>query len=419
MIEETDELENLIREEESPAPRSKARIVVPVILLVAAGAGWALHAHYSDRVSTDDAQVDGRVTAIAPKIAGNVVELLVDDNQVVKAGQVLVRIDPRDYQARVDLARAALMQAESQARSAQVAVPLADETTRAGNSAATSRLADAEAEFDRARLAAELAAGSDLAYAEANVRARRANNDRAQADLERMRPLVAKAEISRQQFDAFTAAARVAESELRAAQEKVTSAGKDAQIRRAQVVAAQSKVAQARAMVAQSTASRRQVAMRTADTGTAAAMVAAAKANLDAAELSLSYTTLTSPTDGVVTRKSVQLGHIVQPGQSLMAIVPLNDVWITANYKETDLANVHPGQRAEVHVDMYGRSVAGVVDSIAGATGSRLSLLPPENATGNYVKVVQRIPVKIRVDKRAAEVVLRPGMNVDATIFIR
>jgi membrane fusion protein (multidrug efflux system) len=164
-------------------------------------------------------------------------------------------------------------------------------------------------------------------------------------------------------------------------------------------------------------ANRKQVDVRRAETGTASAGVEAARANLAAAELMLSYTTIVAPSDGVVTRKSVEPGQIVQPGQSLMTLIQLQDVWVTANFKETQLAQVRSGQKAEIHVDMYGKSVTGRVDSIAGATGSRLSMLPAENATGNFVKVVQRIPVKILVDSNSG-LILRPGMNVDATIFI-
>jgi membrane fusion protein, multidrug efflux system len=416
-----DELEKAGQREDTPDPRkrSKAGLVFVIVLLVLAAAAGGTWYHFRDRVSTDDAQVDGHITAIAPKVPGNVVEVLVDDNQAVKAGQVLLRIDPRDYQARVDQARAALLQAESQSRSASAGVPLADETTLSGASAAAAQLGDVQAEQRRAQLALESAAGSDVAYAEANVRSKQASHERAQADLARMRPLVEKTEISRLQFDAYVAAARVAESELAAAREKLASVRQDAEIRRAGVAAAESKVAQARALLQQSQAGRKQVAVRAADAGSAAAAVQQARANLAAAELQLSYTTLTAPVDGVITRKTVQLGSIVQPGQSLMTVVPLHDVWITANFKETQLAEVRPGQRAEIKVDMYGRSVEGKVDSIAGATGARLSLLPPENATGNFVKVVQRIPVKIRVDARAQSIVLRPGMNVEATIFTR
>ena len=381
-----------------PRKLPRGKIVAVLLLLIVAGAATAAYLHFQDRVSSDDANVDGHITAIAPKISGTVAEVQVLDNQPVKAGQVLVRIDPRDLQARVDMAKAAVLQAESQLRSAQVVVPWTNETTQSGTTAATAQLADTNAEVDRARIAYEQASGADLAYAEANVRSKQANDDRAQADLARMQPLVDKAEISRLQFDSYVAAARVAESELQAAREKLASAQKEAAIRQASLDAAQSRVSQAKAQVETSTANRRQVAIRTADAGTASAAVAAARANLEAAELQLSYATIVAPVDGVVTHKSVEVGQIVAPGQGLMTIIPLNDVWVTANFKETQLAHVVPGQRAEINVDMYGRSVSGHVDSIAGATGSKLSLLPPENATGNFVKVVQRIPVKILVD---------------------
>ena len=405
---------------EAPRPKNSSRlwIVMVVLLLAGAAAGVWAYLHFRDRVSSDDANVDGHISAIAPKIAGNVIEVAVKDNQPVKAGQILVRIDPRDNEARVAQAEAALKQAESQWRSARVVVPWVNETTQSGETAASAQLADARAELSRAALASEEASGSELSYARANVRTRQANNDRAQADLARMKPLVDKAEISRQQFDAYVAASRVAESELQAAQEKLASAEKEAAIKKAALEAAQSRVRQAEAQVSTSLANRKQVDIRAADAGTAEALVAAARANLDAAKLQLSYTTVTAPLDGVVTRKSVEVGQVVSPGQGLMTIIPLHDVWVTANFKETQLANVRAGQRAEVRVDMYGRSVTGHVDSIAGATGSKLSLLPPENATGNFVKVVQRIPVKILVDREEG-LILRPGMNVDVTIFTK
>jgi membrane fusion protein (multidrug efflux system) len=406
---------------ESPAAeprRSPVKFIVLGMLVAAVAAGAWTWFHFRDQVSSDDAQVDAHITAVAPKIPGNVIEVLVLDNQPVKAGDVLVRIDPRDYQARVDIARSALLQAQSQLHTAQTVVPLTNDTTQSGASGATAQLADAMAELDRARLAYEQANSSDIAISEAKVRTRQANNERAQADLARMKPLLDKAEISRLQYDAYQAAARVAESELRTAQEELASVQQNAGIRKAAIAAAQSRVNVAQAQVEASLANRKQVDVRRAESGTAAAGVEAARANLAAAELQLSYTTLVAPVSGVVTRKSVEPGQIVQPGQSLMTIIPLQDVWVTANFKETQLASVHPGQRAEIKVDMYGRSVVGHVDSIAGATGSRLSLLPPENATGNFVKVVQRIPVKILIDQ-ANGLVLRPGMNVDATIFTK
>jgi membrane fusion protein (multidrug efflux system) len=403
-----------------PAPRTntRAKVVLVLVLLLAAAVGVWAYLHYQYRVSTDDAQVDGHVSSIAPKISGNVTEVLIDDNQPVKAGQVLVRIDPRDYQAKVDQVKAALLQAESQLRSAQVVVPLTNETTHFGTTAASAGLEDSQAELMKAQAVYEQASGAALAYAEANVRTRQASNERAQADLARMKPLVEKAEISQLQYDAYVAAAKVAESELQASREQLASARKNADIQKAALAAAQSRVNQARAMVETSVANRKQVQVRTADAGTARAAVESARANLEAAELQLSYTTITAPIDGVVTHKSVEVGNIVQPGQGLMTLIPLENTWITANFKETQLADVHPGQRAEISVDMYGHSVTGHVDSIAGATGSRLSLLPPENATGNFVKVVQRIPVKILVEPQH-NLVLRPGMNVDVTIFTK
>jgi membrane fusion protein (multidrug efflux system) len=402
-----------------PARGSGKRIfVLLVVVLVLVGGATAAWLHYRDRVSSDDANVDGHITAIAPKINGNVIEVAVLDNQPVKAGQVLVRIDPRDYQAKVDMAKAAVMQAESQAHAARQMVPLTTDTTQSASTAAAAALADAQAEEQRSRASYQQASSADIAIAEANVRSKQASNDRAQADVNRMKPLVDKAEISQLQYDSYIAAARVAESELQSAQQKLASVRQDASIRQAALTAAESRVNQAKAQLQTTVANQKQVGIRTSDVGTASAAIAAARANLEAAELQLSYTTLTAPIDGVVTRKSVEVGQMVQPGQGLMTVIPLHDTWVTANFKETQLADVHSGQRAEIHVDMYGKSVWGHVDSIAGATGSKMSLLPPENATGNFVKVVQRIPVKILVDPQNA-LVLRPGMNVDVTIFTK
>ncbi|HUP02670.1 MAG TPA: HlyD family secretion protein [Bryobacteraceae bacterium] len=404
--------------ESTPPPRSrtKAKVLLLVILLAAAGGVYAVYAHYRGQVSSDDAQVDGHVDPVAPKISGTITDVLVLDNQSVTAGQVLVRIDPRDYQVKVDTAKAQLAQAQSQLKAAQVAAPWTSETTESGVSGADAQLADATAELDRARLAFEQSSGSDLAYAQAQVLSKQASNDRAQADLSRMKPLADKAEISQLQYDAYVAAAKVAQSDLQASQEKLASARQDAAIKKAALDAAQTRVALAQSQVQASRANRKQVDIRLADVSTAQAAVEQARANLANAELQLSYATIAAPSDGVVTHKSVEVGQVVAPGQGLMAIIPLSGTWVTANFKETQLAGVRPGQRAEIHVDMYGKSVEGKVDSIAGATGARMSLLPPENATGNFVKVVERIPVKILIPDRAG-LVLRPGMNVDVTIY--
>jgi len=380
----------------------------------------ALVVYYHNRISTDDAQIDGHITPMASKVYGNVLEVVVDDNQPVKAGQVLVRLDPRDYQAKVDQTHAALALAEAQAQAAQVGVPLSQETTQSGTSSAQAQLTVNQAEYEKAEASYAKDSTAELAYARANVDARQANCDRAQADLARMKPLLAKAEISQQQFDAYLAAARMADSELKAAKERLAATQQAAEVSKASMQAEQAKVEKARAGVREALANHKQVNIRQADASSAIAAVAQARANLEAAELQLSYTTLVAPIDGVVTKKSVEPGQIVQPGQGLLLLIPLHDVWVTANFKETQLAKVRPGQKAEIFVDMYGKTFPGHVDSIAGSTGSRLSLLPPENATGNFVKVVQRIPVKIVLDPiPPGKAVLRPGMNVEAIIITK
>ena len=402
-------------------PRTRGRALVVVLGggLIVALAAAGIWLFYRDRVSTDDAEVDGHIVPMAAKIPGTVLQVLVNDNQYVKAGDVLVRIDPRDYQVQVDQAKAAVALAESQAHAAHVTVPMTREMTSTSTLGMSAGVATAEAQAQAAKLAAEQAATSDLQFARSNLSAAQANSEKAQADLARMRPLVAKAEISQQQFDAYVAAAKVSEAQLKATQDRVQSAEQGAANARAAAAAAQARVEQARAELEQSKANQRQTEVSVAQADSAGARVQQARANLAAAELNLSYTTIVAPIDGAVTHKSVEAGQIVQPSQGLMALIPLHDVWVTANFKETQLAKVRAGQEAEVKVDMYGRTIKGKVDSIAGGTGARMSLLPPENATGNFVKVVQRIPVKIVFDSLPPGIVLRPGMNVDATIITR
>jgi membrane fusion protein (multidrug efflux system) len=400
----------------NPRFRLLTRGAVALVLLLLV----TLYFHYRNRESTDDAQVDGHILPVASKIYGNVAEVLVTDNQAVKAGQVLVRIDPRDDQAKLNMAKAALADAESKATGAHADIPMTVTRTESSTSGADAQFAAAEADFESAKATYGQATTSGLAYARANVAKRQADYEKAQADLERMKPLVAKDEISKQQFDGYVAAAQVAQSELKADQEKLSQAEQNVLVQKAALVAAQARVKQAQAGVEQARGMRHQVAISNAGAVSASAAVAKARADLEAAELNLSYTTITAASDGVVTRKSVEVGQIVQPGQSLLILIPLNDVWVTANFKETQLAKVRAGQKAEVHVDMYGKTFTGHVDSIAGATGARLSLLPPENATGNFVKVVERIPVKIVLDPVPPDqAILRPGMNVNATIITR
>jgi len=318
----------------------------------------------------------------------------------------------------LDQAEASLALAESEARSAGVDVPRTRENVASGNSSADAQFMGAVADLARAQVTYEQAQTADLAWAQANVEKSRANAELAKADLARYLPLMQKGEISKQQYDAAKANADATASALQADLQKQAQALRSVEVAKAQLDAAKARVEQARAGVASAHADIKQVSMRTADAQAKLAKVEQARALLDAAELNLSYTEITAPVDGVATHKQVENGQIVQAGQGLLVVVPLKDVWVTANFKETQLKNMKAGQRAEVKVDTYGKTFSGRVDSIAGATGSVLSLLPPENATGNYVKVVQRIPVKIVLDPIPQEkAILRPGMNVDATVI--
>ncbi|HVS89186.1 MAG TPA: HlyD family secretion protein [Candidatus Acidoferrum sp.] len=384
-------------------------------LLVVVVAG--LFFYYHNRETTDDAQVDGHITPVASKIYGRVAEVQVLDNQQVKAGQVLVKIDPRDYQASLDQAKAALALAESEAQSAGLDVPRTRENVASGTSSADAQFMGSEADLARAQATYEQAQTADLAWAQANVDKSRANAELAKADLARYLPLMEKGEISKQQYDAAKANADASASALQADLQKQAQAQRSVEVAKAQLNAAKARVDQARATVSSAHADVMQVKMRSADAQAKLAKVQQARAALDAAQLNLSYTEIVAPVAGVATHKQVEAGQIVQAGQGLLVVVPLQDVWVTANFKETQLKNMKPGQRAEVTVDTYGKTFPGHVDSIAGATGAVLSLLPPENATGNYVKVVQRIPVKIMLDPISQEkAILRPGMNVDATV---
>jgi len=412
--------EEELRLEESPKglanPKVKRLLSAGGTLVLAAIVGLFLY--YHNRETTDDAQVDGHITPMASKVYGRVAQVLVEDNQAVKAGQVLVKIDGRDYQAALDQAKASLALAESEARSAGVDVPRTRENVASGNSSADAQLLGAQADLARAQATYEQAQTADLAWAQANVEKSRANAELGKADLARYLPLMEKGEISKQQYDAAKANADATASALQADLQRLAQAHRNVDVTKAQLDAAKARVEEARAGVASANANVKQVSMKSADAQAKLAKVEQARAALDAAELNLSYTEITAPVDGVATHKQVEPGQIVQAGQGLLVVVPLQNVWVTANFKETQLKNMKPGQKAEVKVDTYGKTFSGRVDSIAGATGAVLSLLPPENATGNYVKVVQRIPVKIVLDAIPTEkAVLRPGMNVDATVI--
>jgi membrane fusion protein (multidrug efflux system) len=397
-------------------PKTKRLLFGGGLVILAAVVGLFLY--YRNRESTDDAQVDGHITQISSKVYGRVAEVLVNDNQQVKAGQILVKLDPRDYQAALDQAKAQLALAESDAKSAGIDVPRTQLNVQSGTSSADAQLAGSQADLMRAETSYDQSKTSDLAWAQANVEKSKANAALAQADLERYTPLLQKGEISKQQFDAAKANADATASALKADQEKLAQAERSIDISKAQLDAARAKVQQAQAGIVAAKADTKQVLIRQADAQGKIAKVEQARAAVEAAQLNLEYATVVAPVEGVATHKQVEVGQIVQQGQGLMVVVPLHDVWVTANFKETQLSSMKPGQKAEVKVDTYGKTFSGHVDSIAGATGAVLSLLPPENATGNYVKVVQRVPVKIVLDPIPQEkAVLRPGMNVVATVI--
>lgn len=364
-----------IKENQTAAPADNMPDWLPRVLKIglplALVAGGAMFFYYHNRVSTDDAQVDGHLVPVACRVYGSVEKVWVKDNQPVKAGDVLVTLDSRDLQAKVDQARAALAMTEAQ-------------------------VVQGGADLERSEVAFVQAKDADLQGAIATLEARKATFEKAKSDLQRMKPLAERQEISALSFDAYKAQADVAENDWKAAQRKVNSLQGEAGIRKASVSSQAARNAQYKASVDQ------------------------AKANLQALELQLSYCKIVAPVDGIVTRKIVEPGQIIQSGQGLLTLIPLEATWVTANFKETQLKKMQPGQEAEIKIDMNGAVVHGHVDSIASSTGSRMSLLPPENAVGNYVKVVQRIPVKIQIDPaEAAKGYLRPGMNVEATVITK
>jgi membrane fusion protein (multidrug efflux system) len=386
-----------------------------VVLLVVAGIWWYLSGHES----TDDAQVDGHIVPIAARVGGTVADVKVDDNQVVQAGDVLVEIDPRDYQTALDRAQADDADAQAALAAAEAGVPITSTTT-------ASQVSSAGANVERAVAGGDAAtrdvggARARLASMQARLREAQANATRTSRDLERMKQLVAKDEVSQQQYDAAVAAAAAATAAVESAQASVSEATDAVSVAESRRMQAANALTQAQAELRTANTGPEQVTVTKARAQSAAARVLQARAVLEQATLNLAYTTIKAPMAGRVSKKSVEPGQVVQPGQPLLAIVPLEDIWITANFKETQLKDMHPGQRATVSVDAYDRSYEGHVESIAAATGARFSLLPPENATGNYVKVVQRIPVKIVLEKgQDPQHQLRPGMSVVPTVYTR
>jgi membrane fusion protein (multidrug efflux system) len=391
------------RPSRTASPGFRIALVIAIIVLLVVG--LFVYRYVTSYESTDDAQVDGHVNAISARISGHVVKLNVRDNQFVQAGTVLVEIDPADYQVALDRAKADFQDSRAMAIAAGVDVPITSVST-------TSQLSSTQAETDSARAGIQ-AARQQSEAAKAQLQQAEANNVKAQNDLGRYRQLVDKQEISQQQYDQAVAAARAGDAAVEAARANAEAALQ-------QVNQAQSKLAQAEANWRNANTAPKQMTAMRAKAASAEAEVKRKKADLDQAQLNLQYTKIVAPVAGVVSDRTVEVGQNVVPGQELMKVIPLDDIWITANCKETQLRNLRVGQPVTVEVDATGRKYKGKVDSIAGASGARFSLLPPENATGNYVKVVQRIPVKIVLEPgENKDHELRPGMSVVPKVWIR
>jgi membrane fusion protein, multidrug efflux system len=384
-------------------PRS-ALFVFPMIALPVLFSWWLYARRFE---STDDAQIDGHLNAISARISGTVLYITpkVENNQYVEAGTLLVELDPNDYQAALDRAKADLLTREAQARSAGVNVPITD-------TSAFSRLRLAEAAREEAAASVD-AEEANLVAAQHKVQQDEALYSRAERDRIRYQAPVEKREISRSEYDAreteSVAAAQALESD------------------RAAVASIQQKIAQGRSLIAERQAqvqeartAPQQLVDAQAKWQSSVGEVERAKADVRTAELNLGYTKIYAPVSGVIGRKTVELGQRIQPGQSLLAIVPLDDVWVTADFKETQLKYMRPGQSVSIHVDTFGRDYRGTVENLPGAAGALFSLLPPDNASGNFVKVVQRLPVRIRFGRdRDPQHLLRPGMSLEPRVKVR
>jgi membrane fusion protein (multidrug efflux system) len=456
-----DELEAMMREAHEPPrnkqetkkpklpfyKRARVMIIAAVVLLIGLTFGVRYFVYASAHESTDDAFIEGHIIQISPKVAGHIAKVYVSENQHVKKGDLLAEIDSRDYEARLAQAKAMELAAQSKAQAASINVNVTSTTAGAGVEQASSSVQTAKSNVENARASVEATRGrleqsqaqvktaqANAESAHAQVTAAEAEATRANADAARYAELFKQQVVSRQQYDNAVAQARTATaslesaskraaaadaqvSEARAAEQAARSAVQQAQ---AQVGVAQSQVGEASGRLAAANAAPEQVAASRAQVATAAADVEQAKAAVEQAELNLSYTKIYAPEDGTVTKKAIEEGAFVQVGQALMAIVP-DEVWVVANFKETQLDSIRPGQPVEIKVDAYPSKVfKGHVESIQTGTGARFSMLPPENATGNYVKVVQRVPVKIVFDEQPdPQYPIGPGMSVEPEVSIK
>ncbi|MGO9839495.1 MAG: efflux RND transporter periplasmic adaptor subunit [Polyangiaceae bacterium] len=388
------------------ATRSRRPLIVSGVLLVLAGAGgsYALHArHFED---TDDAQIDGNISNVSPRAAGHVTAVYVQEDQTVKAGDVLAEIDPADLSIAVAQAKAQVAQAQAQLDAEDPSVPI----TLASNVSAVSTAGSDVAAADSGLAAAR----KDVDQLTAQLAQAQANDRTAQLERARSEKLVAEGAVSQSDFDEHNNAAAASAANVNALEQSLAGARDRVRQQQAQLGALGSRLEEVRSNAP------RQVATRRASVAMRQASLDVAKAQLAQAERNLSYAKIVAPVNGIVAKKSIAVGDYVAPGQQVVAIAQTDGLWVTANYRETQLEAMRPGQPADLHVDSMGVDLHGAVDAIGGASGSRLSVLPPENASGNYVKVVQRIPVRIRLDPGQAGVDgLRIGMSVEPRVTVR
>ncbi|HEX4773590.1 MAG TPA: HlyD family secretion protein [Bryobacteraceae bacterium] len=385
--------------------RGRAFFIFFAVLLVLGAGAFLYWLHARQFEETDDAQVDAHLAPVTTRIDGTVVNVYVDNNQVVKAGDPIADLDPRDLEVALHQAQASLAQAHSMVTSQEPNVPI----TELEN---TTTISTGEAEVANA-LAALAAAERDRQTASARLLESQANNDRAQADLARYKILIAKEEVSQQEFDQTAAAAKAQAATVAGNQAAVESAAETVAQRKAQLQQAQSRLVQYRQNAPH------QIAIRTATVQSEQANAKSAQAQVEAAQLKLGYTKILAPVSGIVLSRSAEPGVHLTAGQQLLQIAIVDDLWVTANFKETQLRHIQPGQSVSIHVDAIKTDFEGTVESVGGATGAVASVLPPENATGNYVKIVQRIPVRIRFKPNQKGLArLRPGMSVEPAVRI-
>ncbi|HET6145776.1 MAG TPA: HlyD family secretion protein [Candidatus Acidoferrales bacterium] len=377
--------------------------IIGAIILVGAVAFWLYSRTYE---STDDAQVDGHLNGVTARIDGDVKAVYVEENQSVKAGDLLVEFDPRDYQVAVEQAQAQLLKAQADERAENPNVPITRSTSETSVSTSKSEVATADA--------ATAAAEGEQQAAQSRLIEAEANNAKAQADVARYKALVDKNEVSKSDYEQVVANAKALAASVDSARASAQAAQKVVEQRRSQLEQARSEM-QSAAVNAPN-----QVAISRATLQSKHATVAAMQAALDRAQLDLSYCKIVAPVTGVVSKRTVEVGEHVSKGSRLVSISDLGDLWVTANFKESQLREMHPGQSVRISVDAYGQDFDGTVESMPGSTGSITSLLPPENATGNYVKVVQRLPVRIRFKPGQSGLErLRPGMSVVPKVWLK